>query len=65
MWFILSAIGLWSNLLWKNEKMETDGNRKTDILFVISPYHKRNGSGSIFPLGISSIIAYLEANEKI
>ena len=35
------------------------------ILFVISPYHKRNGSGSIFPLGISSIIAYLEANEKI
>lgn len=41
--------------------METDGNRKTDILFVIPPYHKRNGSGSIFPLGISSIIAYLEA----
>ena len=34
--------------------------KKTDILFIIPPYHKRHGSGSIFPLGISSIIACLE-----
>ena len=31
-----------------------------DVLFIIPPYHKRNGSGLLFPLGISYIIAYLE-----
>ena len=34
--------------------------KKIDILFVIPPYHHRNGSGFFFPLGISSIIACLE-----
>lgn len=33
---------------------------EVDILFIIPPYHKRNGSGSMFPLGISAIIACLE-----
>lgn len=40
--------------------MNNQMKKKTDILFIIPPYHKRNGSGSLFPLGISSIIAYLE-----
>lgn len=34
--------------------------KEVDILFVIPPYHKRNGSGSLFPLGISAIMACLE-----
>ena len=37
--------------------------KKTDILFIIPPYHKRNGSGSMFPLGVSSIIACLEKQQ--
>ena len=37
--------------------------KKTDILFIIPPYHKRHGSGSLFPLGISSIIACLEQKD--
>ena len=37
--------------------------KKTDILFIVPPYHKRNGSGSMFPLGISSIIACLEKQQ--
>lgn len=31
-----------------------------DVLFVIPPYHKRNGSGSLFPLGTGAIMACLE-----
>ena len=34
--------------------------KEVDILFVIPPYHKRNGSGSLFPLGIGAIMACLE-----
>lgn len=34
--------------------------KKTDLLFVIPPYHRRNGSGSLFPLGIGAIMACLE-----
>lgn len=34
--------------------------KQVDILFVIPPYHKRNGSGSLFPLGIGAIMAYLD-----
>jgi radical SAM superfamily enzyme YgiQ (UPF0313 family) len=37
-----------------------DRREKIDVLFVIPPYHHRIGSGSFFPLGISSIIACLE-----
>ena len=36
--------------------------KDVDILFIIPPYHKRNGSGSIFPLGIGAIMACLEQN---
>ena len=39
--------------------------KDVDILFVIPPYHKRNGSGSLFPLGISSIIACLETYQMV
>lgn len=31
-----------------------------DILFIIPPFHMRNGGGSFFPLGIGYIIAELE-----
>lgn len=34
--------------------------KKIDVLFIIPPYHHRRGSGSFFPLGISSIISCLE-----
>lgn len=37
--------------------------KEIDILFVIPPYHKRNGSGSLFPLGISAIMACLEEKQ--
>ena len=40
----------------KKRKMKKD----IDILFVIPPYHKRNGSGSLFPLGTGAIMACLE-----
>lgn len=33
-----------------------------DILFIIPPFHRRNGSGSIFPLGTGAIMACLETN---
>lgn len=31
-----------------------------DILFIIPPFHRRNGSGKIFPMGIGYIISFLE-----
>ncbi len=34
--------------------------KKTDLLFVIPPYHRRKGSGALFPLGIGAIMACLE-----
>ena len=34
--------------------------KKVDILFVLPPYHHRNGSGLMFPLGIGSIMACLD-----
>ena len=34
--------------------------KKTDLLFVIPPYHRRKGSGVLFPLGIEAIMACLE-----
>lgn len=36
--------------------------KNVDILFIIPPYHKRNGSGSLFPLGIGAIMAFLDVN---
>ena len=35
--------------------------KEIDVLFIIPPYHKRNGSGSVFPLGIEAIMSCLEA----
>lgn len=40
--------------------MEKPKKKKIDILFVLPPYHRRNGSGAMFPLGIGSIMAFLE-----
>ena len=34
--------------------------RMSDLLFVIPPYHRRTGSGVLFPLGIGAIMACLE-----
>lgn len=31
-----------------------------DILFIIPPFHRRNGGGKIFPMGIGYIISFLE-----
>lgn len=33
--------------------------KKTDLLLINPPFHRRNGSGSIFPLGLGYIIANL------
>ena len=32
-----------------------------DILFIIPPFHTRNGGGSFFPLGLGYIIAEIES----
>lgn len=40
--------------------MDKTSEKEIDILFVIPPYHRRNGSGSLFPLGIGSIMASLD-----
>ena len=31
--------------------------KKVDLLLINPPFHRRNGSGSIFPLGLGYIIA--------
>lgn len=35
-----------------------------DILFIIPPFHMRNGSGSFFPMGIGYIISSLKKNNQ-
>lgn len=39
--------------------MSSTKKRMVDVLFIIPPYHHRNGSGVMFPLGIGSIMACL------
>lgn len=34
--------------------------RDIDILFIIPPFHRRNGSGLLFPLGIGAIMSCLD-----
>lgn len=33
-----------------------------DILLINPPFHRRNGSGSIFPLGLGYILSSVKAN---
>lgn len=40
--------------------MKKTTEKEIDVLFIIPPYHRRNGSGSLFPLGIGSIMASLD-----
>ena len=40
---------------------KTDDNKKDiDILFIIPPFHMRNGGGNFFPLGLGYIISEVE-----
>ncbi len=58
---------LWDyKLLWNMRKTEYYGGifmQKVDILFVIPPFHLRNGGSSFFPMGIGYIISYIEKNK--
>lgn len=40
--------------------MKLEEKKIIDVLFVIPPFHKRNGSGLLFPLGIGAIMSYLD-----
>ena len=40
--------------------MSDISKKQIDILFIIPPYHHRNGSSTLFPLGIGSIISCVE-----
>ena len=40
--------------------MHNTEKKNIDVLFILPPYHFRNGSGLLFPLGIGSIMACLD-----
>lgn len=40
--------------------IENSSNQDVDILFIIPPFHMRNGGGSFFPLGLGYIISQIE-----